>query len=151
MQINFVHVNLIAKDWRKLADFYIQVFGCVPVPPERHLSGKWVEELTGLEQVKIDGIHLALPGFESEPRVTLEIFQYNQLSNDTEKSIHQPGFAHIAFQVENVTEILDQLKTHGGSSLGKLVEQQMNGLGLLTVVYARDPEGNIIELQNWSK
>lgn len=151
MQINFVHVNLIAKDWRKLADFYIQVFGCVPVPPERHLSGEWVEALTGLDQVKIDGIHLALPSFESGPQVTLEIFQYNQFPEDTEKAIHQPGFAHIAFHVDDVPEILETLKTYGGSCLGKLVERKMNGLGLLTVVYARDPEGNIIELQNWSK
>jgi predicted enzyme related to lactoylglutathione lyase len=30
----YVHTNLIARDWRKLAAFYQLVFGCLPVPPE---------------------------------------------------------------------------------------------------------------------
>ena len=29
------HTNLIAADWRALASFYEELFGCVPVPPER--------------------------------------------------------------------------------------------------------------------
>jgi catechol 2,3-dioxygenase-like lactoylglutathione lyase family enzyme len=30
----FGHVNLIARDWRSLADFYVRLFGCEAVPPE---------------------------------------------------------------------------------------------------------------------
>jgi len=36
----YVHTNLIAWDWKRLAAFYQDVFGCVPVPPERDLSGE---------------------------------------------------------------------------------------------------------------
>jgi hypothetical protein len=28
---------------------------------------------------------------------------------------------------------------------------EVKGVGVLRVVYARDPEGNIVELQHWSK
>ena len=31
----YVHTNLIARDWRRLAAFYESVLGCVPVHPER--------------------------------------------------------------------------------------------------------------------
>ena len=31
--MRYIHTNIVAKDWRRLADFYIQVFGCTPVPP----------------------------------------------------------------------------------------------------------------------
>ena len=31
----YVHTNLIARDWRELARFYVEVFGCELVPPER--------------------------------------------------------------------------------------------------------------------
>lgn len=34
----YMHTNLIAEDWRTLADFYQHVFGCVPVPPERDFT-----------------------------------------------------------------------------------------------------------------
>jgi hypothetical protein len=46
MRAKYVHTNLIAKDWKKLATFYERLFGCVPVPPERDLSGQWLEALT---------------------------------------------------------------------------------------------------------
>lgn len=39
----YVHTNLIADDWRTLSDFYRQLFGCVPVPPERDFQGEEIE------------------------------------------------------------------------------------------------------------
>lgn len=42
MGIKYVHTNIIAKDWKRLADFYIQVFNSKPLYPERDLSGKWI-------------------------------------------------------------------------------------------------------------
>jgi len=29
----YVHTNLVARDWRKLAAFYQDLFGCAPLPP----------------------------------------------------------------------------------------------------------------------
>lgn len=31
MNVRYAHANLIARDWRPLADFYEPVFGCRPV------------------------------------------------------------------------------------------------------------------------
>jgi predicted enzyme related to lactoylglutathione lyase len=150
MSINssFVHVNLIAKDWKKLADFYINVFGCKPVLPERHLSGKWLDDATGLRNVRIEGIHLTFPGI-SNSSVTLEIFQYMENHKEFPKTINNPGFAHIAFKVENVHKALQAVRKYGGGSIGKVVTERINGVGTITFVYAYDPEGNIIELQKW--
>ena len=58
--IKYVHTNLVARDWRKLADFYIQVFDCQPVPPQRDHHGEWLERLTGVEGASLQGIHLRL-------------------------------------------------------------------------------------------
>ncbi len=44
MRAKYIHTNLVAKDWRRLADFYQTVFGCVPVPPERDFEGKELEK-----------------------------------------------------------------------------------------------------------
>ncbi|MDP3050537.1 MAG: hypothetical protein U1D96_07925 [Eubacteriales bacterium] len=38
---------------------------------------------------------------------------------------------------------------NSGSKRSDLVEKEIPGVGVLTVVYAPDPEGNIIEIQNW--
>ena len=76
LHARYVHTNLIAQDWRRLAAFYEQVFGCRPVPPERNLSGQWLEQSTGIRGSEIQGVHLRLPG-HGERGPTLEIFQYN--------------------------------------------------------------------------
>lgn len=148
MQVKFTHTNIIAKDWEKLARFYMHVFGCEPVYPERDLSGAWLDRAAHLKGVRIRGVHLRLPGYVDGP--TLEIFTYNrQIGNKELPTIDKPGFAHIAFHVEDVRLVCDKLLQNGGSMLGEIVETQIQGVGLLTFAYTRDPEGNIIEIQNW--
>lgn len=41
------HTNLVARDWRQLAGFYIDLVGCVPVPPERHATWCYVTDPEG--------------------------------------------------------------------------------------------------------
>ena len=149
-KIKFVHTNLIAKDWKRLAQFYIDVFDCVPVYPERELEGGWIDRITKIPNVTINGIHLQLPGFQDGP--TLEIFQYSpESATDNNPVINDPGFSHIAFHVDNVEEVLQRLIVHGGQAYGELIEKEFAGIGLLRVIYATDLEGNIIEIQNWRK
>ena len=146
--IKFSHTNIIARDWKKLAQFYIDVFGCEPLYPERDLSGDWIVKLTKIPGARIRGIHLKLPGFQDGP--TLEIFQYNTLpEKKNDPVINNPGFSHIAFHVTDVKETLTRLLAHGGDPYGELVEKEIAELGTIQVIYAKDPEGNIIEIQRW--
>lgn len=146
--IRYVHTNIIARDWKKLAQFYVDVFGCTPLYPERDLSGDWIDQVTSLNNVKIRGIHLSLPGYENGP--TLEIFQYTPDSlRSGQPQINQQGFSHIAFHVDAVEDVLNELLKHGGEKLGEVAVKEFDHLGVLQVVYAKDPEGNFIEIQNW--
>jgi catechol 2,3-dioxygenase-like lactoylglutathione lyase family enzyme len=146
----YVHTNLVSRSWRALARFYQDVFGCTPVPPERHLSGPELEAGTGLTGARIDGIHLRLPGWgDSGP--TLEIFQYSEVGADTLRAVHRLGFAHLAFAVDSVHDARVQVLTHGGSAVGNVVTVAVPSAGEVTWCYVRDPEGNIIELQSWAR
>jgi predicted enzyme related to lactoylglutathione lyase len=148
MNARFVHVNVVAQDWKKLARFYEHVFGCAIVPPERDLSGQWLEDVTAVRGARIRGAHLRLPGYEGEGP-TLEIFQYTPELGRRETAANRPGFAHIAFAVDDVAAARDAVVAAGGKDFGKLVSRSYPGVGTLTVVYVTDPEGNIIELQKW--
>ena len=75
--------------------FYVEVFGCEPVPPQRDQQGAWLDTATSLSGAHLQGMHLRLPGGELDGP-TLEIYSYE-----------------------------------------------------LEMIYLRDPEGNIIELQAW--
>ena len=146
----YVHTNIISANWERLALFYETVFGCTRVLPERDLSGKWIDDATGIVNVHIKGIHLLLPGC-GDLGPTLEIFQYDRNTDSRLKEINETGFSHIAFHVDNVENSLKEILVNGGTQLGDVVIKEISGVGKLIFVYAKDPEGNIIELQNWNK
>jgi len=76
MSFRYVHTNIIAKDWRRVSQFYQTVFRCRPLPDgERDIKGEWIDRMTGISSVHIKGEHLLLPGY-SEDHPTLEIFSY---------------------------------------------------------------------------
>ena len=149
IQARFVHTNLVAKDWIRLARFYQQVFGCVMVPPERRLEGKWLEDATGVPDAQIRGAQLRLPGY-GEEGPTLEIFQYDQEEGRPKTAVNRPGFAHIAFAVEEVEAAREAVIAAGGGVVGEIVSVEIPPAGKVIFVYVTDPEGNIIELQHWS-
>ena len=146
----FVHTNVIAQDWRALAQFYEQVFGCTPVPPERDLAGPWVEQGTGVPGARIRGMHLRLPGYGPDGP-TLEVFAYDQEEERPATAINRPGFAHIAFSVDDVEATREAVLTAGGGTVGQVVSLEVAGAGRITFVYLTDPEGNIIEVQHWGE
>src|SRR5271157_3911045 len=145
----YVHTNLVSANWRELAELYIKVFGCKRKPPERKLKGEWLDSLTAFRNAYIEGMHLSLPGYGKDGP-TLEIFQYSRMKRAKAPSVSHPGFGHIAFAVRDVRAALAQVKKHGGSAVGSLVSTKIEGVGRIEVVYARDPEGNVVELQKWS-
>ncbi|AOY78390.1 glyoxalase [Clostridium formicaceticum] len=148
--MTYVHTNIVSKNWKELAQFYINVFKCEPVYPERDLSGKWLDRLTNLKNAEIKGIHLRLPGYENGP--TLEIFEYTSTNfSGITPEINRHGFGHIAFHADSVEDVLKKLLQHGGQQLGEVVIKDFGEIGVLTAVYAKDPEGNLVEIQNWQK
>ena len=148
MSVKYVHTNIIAKDWQKLADFYRMVFDCEPVPPKRNLSGEWLAKATGVEKASLQGVHLRLPGY-GDNGPTLEIYQYDRDKEKPPMAADRRGFGHIAFLVDDVHKMHEKVIANGGIKLGDVAGQEVKGVGLLTFVYVGDPEGNILELQRW--
>lgn len=145
----YVHTNLVAKDYKALSQFYIDTFGCVPVPPERDFKGKDLEAGTGIPGAELHGVHLRLPGFgDSGP--TLEIFGYNVLKERQPVAVNRPGYGHIAFSVSDVPKGRNDVLAAGGRTVGEIVTLKVRTGASVTWCYVTDPEGNVIELQSWT-
>lgn len=145
MAIRYAHTNLVARDWRKLAAFCEELFNCLPVLPERDLSGEWLERASGVVGAHIRGIHLRLPGLVPDGP-TLEI-SIRHTVDAKAPTANRLGFGHIAFQVGDVEGVKRQVLNAGGSAVGSVETVEIAGVGRLPWTYVRDPEGNIIELQ----
>ncbi len=145
----YVHTNLIARDWRALAAFYQELFGCVPVPPERDLSGDRLVAATAIPEAHLRGVHLRLPGY-GKTGPTLEIFSYVEQPAHLPPALNRPGFGHIAFLVDDVPTAQQMVLQAGGQKVGEIVTFEIASGAKVTFCYVTDPEGNAIELQSWS-
>lgn len=148
MKIKYRHLSIIASDWKKLATFYEKALGCELVPPERDLSGPWIDKGVGVKDTRITGIHVRLPG-HGEDATTIEILQYTENLPKLPPRANREGFGHIAFEVDDVEVVMKRVLEYGGSKIGDIASGHVEGTGYVTLVYLADPEGNIVELQSW--
>lgn len=147
--MRYAHTNIVSKDWKALTDFYIKVFECKPVLPERDLQGDWLDKATGLKHPHLRGQHLILPG-HGDKGPTLEIFQYDEMVEKVPfPATNRIGLGHLAFEVDDVNRTLELLLENGGKKLGEVIVQDISDVGEITFVYAIDPEGNVLEIQSW--
>lgn len=146
--MKYVHTNIVAKDASQLAEFYKSVFACTQVGTESTLMGDWLAKGTGVKSARITSIQLELPGYE-KGGPALEIFEYSEIIDEQETPLpNRKGIRHLAFSVDDVEDIVEKVIRNGGKKLGELVRKEFKS-GTLTFAYVTDPEGNIIELQNW--
>ena len=148
--MRYAHTNIVARDWKQLSNFYIDVFGCTVKPPRRKLSGDWLDQAIGLSEAKLEGVHLLLPG-HGDTGPTLEIFSYKNIHEREPLMANHTGLTHIAFEVEDVEKKFKDALKHGATKLGDVTKKLIDGIGVLEIVYFRDPEGNIVEIQSWEK
>jgi catechol 2,3-dioxygenase-like lactoylglutathione lyase family enzyme len=145
----FGHVNVTSPDWRRLAAFYTDVFGCEFVPPERNIRSADLDAATGLHDAHLTGAHLRLPG-HGDAGPTIEIFSYEELSPYAGADVARAGWGHIAFQVADVPAAWQTVQQAGGGRVGEVITTRTADGRQVTWCYATDPDGNIIELQAWS-
>ena len=143
------HTNLIARDWRRLAAWYEELFGCTPVPPERDYSGPDLERGTAVADAALTGVHLRLPG-HGDDGPTLEIYTFASTEGTAQRPIDRPGWGHIAFAVADVESARRRVLDNGGSAIGEIVTLTTVDGRRVTWCYVTDPEGNAVELQSWS-
>ena len=141
--MRLAHLSIVARDADRLAEFYRKVFKCRDRRASQILSGEKVSRGNGLPNTEIYSIWLTLPGIEE---MFLEIHQYRQIADRPLPRVNEPGYAHLSFEVEDIRAIRDDIIRAGGRDQGKITNLGTVDTPFLAV-YMRDPEGNIIELE----
>ena len=147
----FHHTNINSHDAERLAQFYIDVFGCTRNGPQRNLRGDWIERGTGLKGAEITGVMLRLPG-HGDNGPNLEIFEVKGSEPSTPGRVTRPGLMHVCFEVDDAYATLERIIAAGGRAEGEIVDSGIvPGVGRADFTYARDPDGNIVELIAWHR
>lgn len=143
--MRFTHLSVVARDADRLAEFYKRIFGCEDRRPRTTLSGKKVSRGNGVPNSEIYSIWLTLPSVETP---FLAIHEYKETRERPSPCVNEPGYAHIAFEVEDIRAIRDEIIRAGGDDQGEITDFGTVDAPRL-VVYMRDPEGNVIELEGF--
>lgn len=144
--IKYIHTNLVSNNWQQLASFYIQVFACKLLLPKQRIDAPWLAQATGLPNAKLTGGHLRLPGYGNKGPI-LSIYQYEQQMSKATATPNKTGLAHLTFEVEDLEATHKKAIEQGAQALGEITSAQIEGVGVLLLAYLKDPEGNIVQLQ----
>lgn len=131
------HIGLVVSNLDRMIDFYCTVFG-FNLTSRALETGPYIETLVGLPGAKIEWAKLS-----DSNGLILELLRYH--SHPVEPILYpvqRHGCSHIALTVEDLHATLTRLEACGGNS-GPL---QQNPEKTVLVVYARDPEGIVLEL-----
>lgn len=141
--MRLLHVSLTARNADQLSSFYKAVFGLVERRTPKQLSGAAVSRGNGLPENDIYSIWLNLPS-GNEP--FLEIMEYTKIVDRGVPAVNDTGYSHLAFEVCDLYQTIEQVQRFGGGLQGEVTNFGTEEWPHL-IVYARDNEGNILELE----
>ncbi len=141
------HVNLVVADMGVMIDFYCNVLG-MRLARQVQISGPWIDDVTGLEQVTADVAFLEVP---AGPAIELLYFRRPQGSRAPGQGIANTfGLRHIAFRVSDIEQLAAAIRAAGVPLLSEIhcvpTDQVAFAQTQKRLVYFHDPEGNLLEL-----
>lgn len=141
MITGFNHTGFVVKDLDRMVRFYRDTLG-LTVVRERESIAPETGDHTG-----IPGAHRMLV-FVGKPQGThvLELVHYiDPPSPEGHLTNNQLGSAHVAFNVEDLATLYEQLSAAGVKFVTPPVRQVASDGRLSGICYGQDPEGNWLE------
>ena len=129
------HIGIAVKDLKTANNLYSKLLNTAPYK---------------MEEVESENVNTS---FFQVGESKIELLEGTSSDSPISKFIDKKGEGvhHIAFEVDDVEKVKQKLLSAGGSLHGEVVTFSVTGKGTVTMVYTRDPEGNIVELQKWEQ
>ena len=134
------HHGIVVSDLEKMLAFYRDTLGFT-VAARMNESGTFIDELLGLQNVSVETVKLAPP--EGEAQIELLKFHSHLSHSIKNRELFTLGPTHVALRVVSLDSIFSVLRESGSDFIGK---PSLAPSGKAKVVFARDPEGNLLEL-----
>ena len=139
MLLEMRHAGIVVKDMGKMRAFYRDFLGLAEVVDFRE-KGAFIETVQGLEGVDVRMVKLRLP---DASMVELLQDDGHPLSDLPRRRLCDAGLTHLAFTVADVDETYRRFRAAGLETVSPPVTSPD---GKARLFFARDPEGNLMEL-----
>jgi len=132
------HVGMSVPDLDVARAFYVDLLGLQEIS-SNPIGGPSLDIIADLQGTKGRMMFLATPN------TFLEVFEFSTPAPDPQephRPVNQYGFTHIGFDVDDTDALVARL-----AKAGARFHSPVQSLHGVKTVYARDPFGNVVELQ----
>lgn len=139
MILGIHHLNIVVSDLEEARDFF-RLFGFT-VKREDDLSGEWLENITGLEN--IDASFISMKHINSP--IALELLHYRHPQGKRDPRIGTPnqiGYRHLALEVDDIELEVSRLQKSGINIAGRITANPRGK----KMCYFTGPDGILLEL-----
>ena len=142
----FLHVGLTVSDIATTVSYYKKYFGF-----ESEMEGVFPPEFIGAKPMlyrQPEGSYSKFAFLRSPDGVAVELFQFVPLAAAEEPVWNRSGYHHICLKVESCQSVYEQMCADGLKDSYYFPPDNMDPEGKHHWVFLRDPDGNMIELQD---
>ena len=134
------NVLIVVEDIEAARAFFTELG--MEVEGETQVEGSWVADVIGLDDVRADITMMRTP--DGHGRVELSRFQTPPAvrAEGENAPANALGIRRIMFAVDDLDDVVDRLRDHGGELLGKIAQYEDS----YRLCYMRGPEGIIVGL-----
>ncbi len=133
------HVGVVVDDLEAATEFFLGLG--LERDGAASVQGGWVDNVVGLKDVQEDLVMVRTPDGSG----MLELTKFRTPADGQASpapAANRLGIRHIAFAVDDLNGIVDELRDQGISTVGKVQDYE----DLYRLCYIRGPEGIIVEL-----
>jgi glyoxylase I family protein len=134
------HISLHTANFDRQVQFYREAFGFVPVADEMHFDNfALFDQIVGVEGSKVRQVML------KASNCFIELFEWAAPEGRTGPALNanDRGYTHFCVDVTDIEAEYDRLSALGMT----FAHPNPVSVGPFKSVYGRDPDGNIIEIQ----
>lgn len=138
--IRFDHIGITVANLELVAEFFVSL-GLRIEGRVAGIEGEFLETVSGVEDSRTNIVMLKAPGSE----VGIELSSFEKPAHgpgQPEAMANELGLRSIAFEVDDLARIVDELRTSGYRLIGGIGEYE----GVWKMAYVRGPEGLIVAL-----
>jgi catechol 2,3-dioxygenase-like lactoylglutathione lyase family enzyme len=135
----FDHIGITVADLDNVADFFVGL-GC-EIEGRTFIAGEFLDTVSGLSNARTEIVMLHPPGGGTG----LELSRFERPAHkpsSAEAMANELGLRSVAFEVDDLQEILDRLAADGYQLIGAVGQYE----GTWRMAYVRGPEGIIVAL-----
>jgi glyoxylase I family protein len=140
---DYHHTVLIVSDFDRSLEFYCDTLGFELISRDEERRGPFLDQMFNVKEVVIK---LALVRAGGEIVEIIEVLSPVEIRGDDGSEVRY-GIARIGWEVDEIEAMVEELTAKGVEFLSDIVDMTVGHYAGGKVVFFRDPDGIILELQ----